>query len=151
MNDNDPGGQVYAPNPDLRAGDQDRESVAQRLRGHHADGRLDTDEFAQRVDRCYQARTLGELDRLLADLPRAPAAERSSARRPEARQLVAIIPMIMALAAISALTGRPVFWLAFPIAFLARRFTHTRRYAPSTLTAAPHPGSAGHGIDAPAI
>jgi hypothetical protein len=151
MNDNDPWGWVYAPNPDLRAGDQDRESVAQRLRGHHADGRLDTDEFAQRVDRCYQARTIGELDRLLADLPRAPAPQRQYTWRPEVSLAAAIIPMIVALAAISTLTHRHLIWLAFPIAFLARRYTHRRRYAPSTLTPARHSGSAGRGSDAPAI
>ena len=122
MTNNDPRGWVYTTsNPAMRAGDADREAVAERLRGHHTDGRLDTDEFAQRVDRCYQAKTVGELDRLLADLPRASAAARHHTRRPELSLAAAIIPVIVALAAISTVTDRPLIWLAFPIAFLAHR------------------------------
>ena len=54
----------------LRASDAEREQAADALRRHHTDGRLTDDEFEQRVSHCYQARTVGELDRLLADLPR---------------------------------------------------------------------------------
>lgn len=128
MNDNHPRGWGYTTsNPALRAGDADREAVAEHLRGHHADGRLDTDEFTQRIDRCYEAKTIGELDRLLDDLPRASATGRPFTWRPQLSLAMAMIPVIVALAAISALTERPVIWLAFPIAFLARRVTQPRR------------------------
>ena len=148
MNDTDPRDWVHTTsNPALRAGDADREAVAERLRGHHAAGRLDTDEFAHRVDRCYQAKTVGELDRLLADLPPASAAARHHTWRPELSLATAMIPVIVALAAISTVTHRPLIWLAFPIAFLARRVTQPRRPAPSALTPAPHPGGLGHWID----
>src|SRR4051794_33810690 len=65
-----------APSPALRASDADRERVAAALRRHHVDGRLDTDELQERLGACYAARTLGELEPLLADLPGAgrPAA-----------------------------------------------------------------------------
>ena len=49
-------------NPDLRAADQDREAIADALREQHLAGRLDTDEFQERLDRCYAAKTYGELD-----------------------------------------------------------------------------------------
>ena len=54
----------------LRAGDAEREQAADALRRHHAEGRLTDAEFEQRVGRAYAARTIGELDRLFADLPR---------------------------------------------------------------------------------
>jgi hypothetical protein len=54
----------------LRAGDHDRDAVADILREQHLAGRLATDEFQERLDRCYAAKTYGELDELVADLPR---------------------------------------------------------------------------------
>jgi hypothetical protein len=59
-------------NPSLRASDAERDSAAAQLRDHYADGRLDVDEFRERLDRVYTARTHGELDHALVDLPRAP-------------------------------------------------------------------------------
>jgi Domain of unknown function (DUF1707) len=53
----------------LRASDADRERTAQLLREHHAVGRLTAEEFEARLEQVFQARTLGELDGLLTDLP----------------------------------------------------------------------------------
>ncbi len=55
----------------LRASDAERDAVAAQLRDHYASGRLDIDEFHGRLDRVYGARTHGELDLALEDLPRA--------------------------------------------------------------------------------
>ena len=54
----------------LRASDADRERVAVSLRDHAVAGRLTTEELDARTGRAFAARTLGELDALLADLPR---------------------------------------------------------------------------------
>jgi hypothetical protein len=56
----------------LRASDGDREQAAAALREHFAAGRLDSDEFEQRLQAIYGARTRGELDALSADLPALP-------------------------------------------------------------------------------
>jgi len=53
----------------LRASDADRERVAEALRQHHVDGRLDAEELGQRLDRVYAAKTLGELEAITTDLP----------------------------------------------------------------------------------
>jgi len=53
----------------IRASDDDRDRTARLLREHHAVGRLTLEEFNDRLERTYDARTLGELDDLLADLP----------------------------------------------------------------------------------
>ena len=55
--------------PRLRASDADRERTAQLLREHHAVGRLTVEEVNERLEKTFPARTLGELDELLADLP----------------------------------------------------------------------------------
>lgn len=57
----------------MRASDQDRQQVVDRLRGAVADGRLRMDEFEQRMAQAYQAVTYRDLDPLCADLP-APVA-----------------------------------------------------------------------------
>ena len=55
--------------PRIRASDADRDRVAALLREHHAAGRLTAEEFHERNDVALEAKTLGELDELLADLP----------------------------------------------------------------------------------
>jgi hypothetical protein len=55
--------------PRIRASDADRDRAAEALREHHATGRLSVEEFQDRLDRVYAAKTLGELDELMADLP----------------------------------------------------------------------------------
>jgi hypothetical protein len=58
-----------AGDPRIRASDDDRERTVALLREHHAAGRLDADEFNERMDKAYAAKTLGELDELMSDLP----------------------------------------------------------------------------------
>jgi hypothetical protein len=55
--------------PRLRASDADRDRTASLLREHHAVGRLTAEEFNDRVEKTFAARTLAELEELLADLP----------------------------------------------------------------------------------
>ena len=72
--------------PRLRAADRDSGHL---LREHHAAGRLTAEEFNERLDKVYAAKTVGDLDELLADLPaidlyrlpaRAPALPRGRGR-----------------------------------------------------------------------
>lgn len=58
--------------PELRASDADRERVANDLRDHYADGRLTMEEFDERIDAVYKAKTFGELTPVTADLPARP-------------------------------------------------------------------------------
>lgn len=68
--------------PEMRASDADRERVAEVLREAVAEGRLDMEEFQDRLDSAYAARTQGELAPLVRDLPRttAPAGPAEPAR-----------------------------------------------------------------------
>jgi hypothetical protein len=51
-----------------RAGDADREAVAERLRLAAGEGRIDLAELDERLGLAYAAKTYGELDVLVADL-----------------------------------------------------------------------------------
>ncbi|MEX2197092.1 MAG: DUF1707 domain-containing protein [Thermoleophilaceae bacterium] len=53
----------------LRASDADRDAVTDRLRTAAAEGRLETEELDQRLEVALRARTYGELDGLVSDLP----------------------------------------------------------------------------------
>lgn len=56
-------------NPRIRASDADRDRAAMLLREHHATGRLTAEEFHERMDKAFAAKTIGEIDELMADLP----------------------------------------------------------------------------------
>lgn len=56
----------------LRAGDDDRHVIAERLRDAAADGRLSLEELEERLELVYAAKTVGELAPLTDDLPTAP-------------------------------------------------------------------------------
>jgi len=62
------------PAAPVRASDAEREAVVTRLQTAVGEGRIDLDEFSQRVDAAYRVATTAELAPLLADLP-APAGE----------------------------------------------------------------------------
>ncbi|MFI5890576.1 DUF1707 domain-containing protein [Actinoplanes sp. NPDC051513] len=55
----------------MRAADADRQQVADQLRTALEEGRLDLAEFDERLRDAYAAKTYGDLDRLLTDLPNA--------------------------------------------------------------------------------
>jgi hypothetical protein len=117
--------------PSLRAGDADREAVGQALRRHHADGRIDTEELQDRISRCYSARTHGELDALLADLPREPNTGPRSLRQPrEHAWLPILVPVVILLAVLGAATHnhRHALWPLLLLAFIATRIV--RRWRP---------------------
>ena len=121
-------GRIAGRDPSLRASDADRERIAERLRTSHAEGRLDMAEFQQRLERCYEAKTLGELGELVSDLPRQ---DEHDDRRPLAWfrpwSLAPLVPILIVLIAVSAATGHHVFWLWVPLAFLVWRMSWWRR------------------------
>ena len=58
---------------EVRIGDAERERAQATLGDHYAAGRLDHDEYSERLDRIWDARTRAELDPVFADLPGTPA------------------------------------------------------------------------------
>ncbi|MGO9489580.1 MAG: DUF1707 domain-containing protein [Solirubrobacteraceae bacterium] len=78
----------------LRASDADRDRVAERLRKAATEGRLLTEELEQRLESAFRARTYGQLERLIADLPGKPVLPR---RRRPARRLPAVLALAVAV------------------------------------------------------
>ncbi|MGP4092245.1 DUF1707 SHOCT-like domain-containing protein [Streptomyces sp. KR55] len=74
---------------ELRASDADRDRVADILRDALAEGRLTAEEHAERVEDVFRAKTVGELEPLVRDLPgahhhRTPPAYAAAPGRPTA-------------------------------------------------------------------
>ena len=70
---------------EMRAADSDRQAVADKLRVALDEGRLDLHEYDERLQRAYAAKTYGELDGLLTDLPVGVPAPRTPTEAPGAR------------------------------------------------------------------
>jgi Domain of unknown function (DUF1707) len=58
-----------ATQPSLRIGDRERDAAAAELREHFAHGRLSLEEFNERLDAVFAAKTQRDLSRITADLP----------------------------------------------------------------------------------
>jgi hypothetical protein len=68
--------------PAIRASDAEREQAVARLQEATAQGRLTLDEFSQRVEVAYRAKTHEELDQLTQDLPGTPPDLPAARRQP---------------------------------------------------------------------
>jgi Domain of unknown function (DUF1707) len=80
----------------LRASDEDRERIADRLRHAAAEGRLLSEELEQRLTTALRARTYGELDSVVADLPGDKPSRHGGSRKPPRRRLPAPSPLMLA-------------------------------------------------------
>lgn len=123
----------FGRDPKLRAADSDRERVAERIRQSHAEGRLDTTELQQRLERCYEAKTVGELDELVTDLPLETDADEQRDRRSFGFwrwRLVPLVPIVIALIVVCAVTGHHVLWPLILLAFLAFKMSWWRPRPP---------------------
>ncbi|HTU86194.1 MAG TPA: DUF1707 domain-containing protein [Solirubrobacteraceae bacterium] len=124
----------------LRASDADREQVAERLRHATGEGRLSPDELEERLEAVFAARTYGELDVIVADLPGQTVRRRE---RPQSAwaspspwlrpapvlALFILAPVVVSLLLAAAVILATVFsaWgLLLIVGWLA--FGHTRRH-----------------------
>lgn len=102
----------------LRTSDADRDRVTALLRDHFAAGRLTPEELDERLTATLNARTFGDLRRVLADLPGpAPVLAPTSGAQPQAaprwmpgRRRPRLLPLA-ALALITALLIPGAGWL----------------------------------------
>jgi Domain of unknown function (DUF1707) len=79
----------------LRASDEDRDRVAERLHRAATEGRLVAEELEQRLATALRARTYGELDSVVADLP-GDRPSRGSRNAPATRRRLAPSPLMLA-------------------------------------------------------
>jgi len=137
------------PEERLRIGDAERERAQARLADHYAEGRLDHDEYSQRLDQVWAARTRAELDPVFADLPgggpgpraaypySTPASRRPSAatrsRRP--RPPLPLMVLLVVLAGVAVVTHLPWILVGLGVWFFFLRgggchgrAVHSRRW-----------------------
>jgi hypothetical protein len=99
----------------LRASDADREQVAERLRHAAGEGRLLAEELEQRLTAALKARTYGDLDAVVADLPDTRVGRRASRSREFLLRPVLALTIVMAgllaiAVAVLVLTGVLAAW-----------------------------------------
>jgi Domain of unknown function (DUF1707) len=125
----------------LRASDSDRERVAERLRHAAGEGRLLATELEDRLGAAFSARTYGELDALVADLPATLENRRRGAVPLSARGAFAVALILAALAvvavvalAIASLFATWLLWIVIAWLFIGRgrgrRTYYTNRSRP---------------------
>ena len=128
----------------MRASDADRDRAADELREHYAAGRLTAEEFGERLDALYAARTARELEQLRHDLPHlppSPAARGAELQRRQVELRGALLqraggsftPFLICTVIWAASGASGSFWPAWllivPIVFLARNIW--RLYGPA--------------------
>ncbi|NPD05519.1 DUF1707 domain-containing protein [Nocardioides sp. zg-1308] len=132
---------MSTPDPRMRIADSDRERAMADLAEHYAEGRLDHEEYDERLDAIWTARTRADLAVLFSDLPRPRAAQPPARRAPQprpGRSRVPLLPVLAVLIVLSVLTGAPFWLLVFPLMFLRGRGQSCGQWQSS------HPGHAGH-------
>ncbi len=104
----------------LRISDADRESAVDLLGEQYALGRLTRDEFDERSDAVWSAKTQGDLAPIFADLPvRRPAPPRRGSLAPHRRRWwpVPLAPLVVLLVVLTVVTHVP-FVLLLLLGFL---------------------------------
>jgi hypothetical protein len=92
---------TIAAHSSLRASDADRDAVAERLRRAAVEGRLEPEELEERLHAALRARTYGDLQPLLNDLPAQPAAWKRT-RAPAPRAVLGVtLRVVLALAVVA--------------------------------------------------
>jgi hypothetical protein len=85
----------------LRASDEDRERIADRLRHATAEGRLHAHELEERLAKALRARTYGELDDVVYDLPSDRIARRPRRGATEWVQPAVVLAIAIPLACVA--------------------------------------------------
>lgn len=78
----------------MLAAHADRERAVDVLRAGFAEGRMQQGEYERRVERAYEARTVGELTSLVADLPQGPVVQQSFGRPPVPHTFLPMPPVV---------------------------------------------------------
>jgi hypothetical protein len=108
----------------LRASDADRDAIAARLHRAAVEGRLEPDELEERLHAALRARTYGELNRLVADLPAVHERRRTGGPL----VLVAVLRLAVLLAvvtiAVVVIAFTAAWWLVWALLWLTLRARH---------------------------
>jgi hypothetical protein len=115
--------------PSERIGDDERERASTELRSHFAAGRLDVDEFSARLEEVWAARTAGDVNRALRDMPRPQVVAYRPARYARRPPLFLPVAAILLGVWLLAHPGRPFLpiWPLLVWATIVLLIRHRRR------------------------
>jgi len=118
---------------DLRVSDAERQATAEQLKSHFAAGRLDLDEYEERLQRALGAKTRHDLDHLVRDLPPSATASAKPARaRPTFLPLLIAIALVVGVATTIGFAHGFFFpWWIIPVAFFVLSRHWRRRWHPN--------------------
>lgn len=112
----------------LRVSDAERAEVVEELTKHFADGRLDQQEFDERVDQAMHAKTRADLSGLFDDLPHLRQERPEPVRRRRHGALLLIALLVLAAATVPPLLVHHVPWLFIALlVFVWWRVGHRQR------------------------
>jgi hypothetical protein len=102
------------PHADVRVSDADRQATIDQLSRHTGDGRLTLEDFETRVDEAWRAKTHGDLQHVLRELPvaRPRIRQRYSERMIRAAAVWVVLLVVAAIA-----IGPGALWWLVPLAF----------------------------------
>jgi hypothetical protein len=121
----------------MRASDDERNAVADKLSRHYAEGRLDEVEFKNRLDTAMSATTRGDLNGLFGDLPSLPSEPPPPPPRHRRVLPWVLVVVLVAIAAGATMPFPPLYhvpWFLFAvIAFFVwrragRHHVHTHHH-----------------------
>jgi hypothetical protein len=127
----------------LRISDADRDAAMELLSEHYSLGRLTKDEFDERADAVWSAKTRSDLSPVFADLPvSSPSPPKSAGGAPPSprrRWPIAPAPVLFLLIALTVITHLPFVLLALVVWFAVGRGRGRWGHGPH------HYGVCGHG------
>ena len=123
----------------LRLGDAEREQASALLREHYAEGRIDTDEYSERLDAVWAARTRADLRPVFADLPGHPGL--GAVSTPQSRRTTAgyvaprrpalmrwLVPIAIVVLVVTVVTHLPFVLLALLVGWVLLHRRGPRRH-----------------------
>lgn len=124
------------PNQGMRIGDTERSAVSDVLSKHYAAGRLDDEEFNERMGQAMGAKTRGDLSGLLADLPPVEPAPGNVSRHRHGGRFGSFLMLCLTVLVVGSVasalwwTPRPHFgWVAIAVvAFFLLRWERHRHW-----------------------
>ena len=136
----------------IRVSDADRDRVSDQLRDHFAAGRITSDELDERLSAALNAKTFGDLRRIMADLPgpvpalhhAAPSPLRATPTWATRRRHPPFPPLIL-LALLTALLLPPAGWLLATFVYVILLFGLMTFVASAFASGRPRRGPHHHG------
>jgi len=113
----------------MRVGDAERDEAARALGDHFASGRLDREEYDERLEQAFAARTGNDLVALFRDLPQ-PRGAVSPARMHHRRGFrFPFLPVLLILIGLAIVFNSSwIVWVGLGALLLAKKFQWERRH-----------------------